>query len=369
MVAFAHRISVRIHRGLMIVLLAFALAGSAWAGTEQPAALLVFPHVQVSGAGSIDTLILIANTADVPTNIECFYANAIGHCMLSAQLCTSGVDCGPVGTCDPGWAIIDFSVLLTSRQVLGWEASAGLSSLPIGSGAIPPVPTDPFIGELRCVEVDSNAHPVARNDLIGSATLASGPPDDEASYSAVGIRSTGVNDGDATLCLGDSTSGPCAPAEYAACPDTLSLNLFFDNAVIGGQTAENELTLIPCSAFYVPRAGKPTPDAVSVDVTFVVDNEFEVQMQTKTPVIVKCFDSFKLSSLVPSGLFDVATQGTLSGQVTMMTQPTDPDAGQGILGVALQRMTTGSEVRSSAHGLNSIARVGRADVIGLPPAP
>jgi hypothetical protein len=369
MVAFAHRLPVRIRRGLMIVPLAFALASSASAGTEQPAALLVFPHIQVSGGGSIDTLILIANTADGPTNVECFYANAIGHCTVSAQLCTSGVDCGPVGTCDQGWAITDFLVPLTPKQVLGWEASAGLSSLPIGSGAIPPVPTDPFIGELRCVEVDANAHPVARNDLIGSATLSTGPPDDEASYSAVGIRSTGVNDGDATLCLGDSTSGPCALAEYAACPDTLSLNIFFDNAVIGGQTAENELTLIPCSAFYVPRPGKPTPDAVSVNVTFVVDNEFEVQTKTTIPIVVKCFDSFKLSSLVPSGIFDVATQGTLSGQVTIMTQPIDPDAGQGILGVALQRMTTGSEVRSSAHGLNSIARVGRADVIGLPPAP
>src|SRR5262249_32168879 len=133
------------------------------------------------------------------------------------DVCRSALDCERDGTfvpCIPGWSEIDFEILLTKEQPLGWHASDGLQrgEFPIegpgvctappgricfqnrdcggatptcnlgqnniGSG-IPPVPEDPFIGALKCVEFDPTLNPAVldrTNTLKGEATIETTPP-------------------------------------------------------------------------------------------------------------------------------------------------------------------------------------------------
>jgi hypothetical protein len=335
---------------------------------EAPAALLIYPRVEARSAQGIDTEIYIANTSEeLPARVYCDYTSGVGHCSETGTPCHTDLSCLPAGqACVPACSQRDFLITLTPRQIVSWRASMGLPSLPtpsIGppaSGSVPLLESDPFIGELRCLQVDDQNRPVARNDLVGSAAVL-GPQFSTASYEAISVRSTGTNDGDTTLCLGANPTGACTTAEYAECPDVLSVNHFFDGADMNGSSVENHLTLVPCSLFYVPRPGKPSPDYVSVDVTVTVVNEFDVQ--TSLPLTVTCFSDLDLSGI---GAFSVATQGTLGGQTFLQSTQSDSAAGPGLVGILQQTFNTGSASSSSAHGLSSLDIAQHADEMRLP---
>jgi len=266
-------------------------AGSARAdiASDHPAAILVFPKLLVDTANGIDTLIRISNVAETPLNVYCFYVNATPTCTIPGGSCfPDQLSCQAVvggqtfiGSCLPQWQPADFIFRLTREQPTGWVVSRGetvncpfldgvcsndgttacqrdtqcgagnrcvlppcfpLDGGPLGrtgpggqinEGAIPPSPSDPFIGELKCIAVDETLSPVARNDLIGEALIGNqsagaGNHIELIGYNAVGIPGIpGKGNRDDTLVLGGSEED----AEYEGCPNILILDHFFDGAV------------------------------------------------------------------------------------------------------------------------------------------
>lgn len=257
--------------------------------SDHPAAILVFPKLLVDTANGLDTLIRISNVSETPLSVYCFYVNATPICPIPGGSCfPSQLSCQGevggqifVGSCQDNWQPNDFIFRLTREQPTGWLVSRGqsancpfldgvcsqdgttvcerdsqcgpgnrcilppclpLSGGPLGrtgpggqtnEGAVPLSPDDPFIGELKCIAVDENQQPVARNDLIGEAIIGrtgSGPGNgiELLGYNAVGIPAIpNANNRDHTLVLG----GPVETAEYEGCPNILILDHFFDGAV------------------------------------------------------------------------------------------------------------------------------------------
>jgi hypothetical protein len=254
--------------------------------SDHPAAILVFPKLLVDTVNGLDTLIRLSNVSDTPINVFCFYVNATPLCSIPGGSCfPSQLSCQAeiggqifIGSCIEQWQPNDFTFRLTREQPTGWLVSEGQSTncpfldgvcsddgttpcqrngqcspgsrcvlppcfpldpatAPSGGqtneGAIPLSPDDPFIGELKCIAVDENHQPIARNDLIGEALIGkrgAGPTDgiDLLGYNAVGIPAIpGAGNRDHTLVLG----GPTDVAEYEGCPNILILDHFFDGAV------------------------------------------------------------------------------------------------------------------------------------------
>lgn len=274
-----------------IAALAFAapVRVSADIASDHPAAILVFPKLLVDTANGLDTLIRIANVAESPLNVYCYYVNVTPVCSIPGGSCfPDRLSCQAtvggqifIGTCEPQWQPTDFIFRLTREQPTGWLVSRGqtvncrqmdgvcsqdgttacqrdtqcgvgnrcvlppclpLDGGPLGrsgpggqinEGAIPLSPDDPFIGELKCIAVDETLAPVARNDLIGTALIGkldSGPTEavEIAGYNAVGIPAIpGKGNRDDTLVIG----GPEDVAEYEGCPNILILDHYFDGAV------------------------------------------------------------------------------------------------------------------------------------------
>jgi hypothetical protein len=177
---------------------------------------------------------------------------------------------------------------------------------------VPPVPESPFIGELKCVQVDTGEfRPVNRNDLEGAATIertVNGP--DPAKYNAVGIRTFGAgpND-DGELLIG----GP--DAEYEACAGSLVVNHLFDGAedpITSNATpflARSELTLVPCSQDFLSQTLTP------VTAQVLVYNEFEQRFSTSRQV--RCLLDSQLSLIDTSqptrSIFSAGVTGTVAG--------------------------------------------------------
>jgi hypothetical protein len=306
--------------------------------SDHPAAILVFPKLLVETSEGLDTMVRITNVSDTAINVYCFYVNTTPQCSLDQATscfpdklaCFRSVDGDTVsGACLPQWQETDFTFQLTRDQPTGWLVSAGegecdfirgvclndgttscqndsacpstpgnrcvkppclpLDGGPLGrigpggdlnSGAVPLSPEDPFIGELKCIAVDSSLAPVARNDLIGEVLIGrqqSGPENaiEVAGYNAIGIPAlvntcqangtcslTGTtcrtdqnceatNNRDNTLVIGGQntcqtnkqcsltpTGPPCGTdadcplvSEYEGCPNILILDHFFDGAV------------------------------------------------------------------------------------------------------------------------------------------
>src|SRR5262245_21724424 len=55
--------------------------------TDRPAALLVFPKIEVDPANGLDTVIQVASVADQPVSMRCSYLNANGHCSSDGSPC------------------------------------------------------------------------------------------------------------------------------------------------------------------------------------------------------------------------------------------------------------------------------------------
>jgi hypothetical protein len=347
--------------GTLVVAGAVKLA-RADVASDKPGAILVFPKVVVDTSGLLgpptDTEIQITNTSNSVISARCYLINANSHCSNApTTVCTavgvaSGAPAGEggcpaggtcVGPCNPRLVENDFRLTLTKRQPVTWKASEPLRVFPCDQEACrfgnnagsqwPGVQEDPFVGEIKCVEVsptevNANGEPEPipgldptngfTGDLKGEATIvsASGTLVDARKYNAIGIQSIGPNsnNGDDTLLVG----GP-AP-EYNGCPKQLIVDNLFDNAPVvthGGSLSGpvvTELTFVPCTE----DLSTQSPSAATLQ--FLVYNEFEQRFSTS--IGFSCFKEVQLSDIDtrpgsfgnPQSIFNFAVQGTLSGQ-------------------------------------------------------
>lgn len=315
--------------------------------SDQPAALLIFPKVVVdtsgvltNGAVGTDTIVQLTNVSDAIVGARCFLVNATWTCSNNPRVactpetederCEGGGLCQPPPVCDA----TDFELTLTKRQPVRWRVSEGTLGgdpelQPPNLRVIPPV-TDPFIGEIKCVEVDpSTFKPINEfpyqppknptGDLIGTATISAGSKSstDARQYNAIGFQPAGPNNGDDALTLGGAT------AEYAGCPNVVIIDHLFDDAYVesGGPisgTVRSDLTVVPCTQDLTEVT---TPS--STVLQFLIFNEFEQRFSTSTRL--GCFKEVRLSNIDTrptsdddyASVFNVNVQGTLSGQSRM----------------------------------------------------
>lgn len=342
--------------------------------SDRPASVLVFPTIRVDPATGTDTVVQLVNVGGGPSSVRCSYLNANGHCSNDNSVCRTSADCGGA-TCVPGWSETDFRVTLTANQPISWNVSQGLSSLPCdlfsshpcqqrADGRIPPVPEEPFLGELKCVQVDDADAPVDFNELIGEATTirAQGTALDASKYNAIGIQAIpGANDGNNNLCLGgdlpndDCPSGP----EYAGCPQTLIMDHFFDGAELGGlPPLTSRLSLVPCSEDLLNGT------VSSITVQFLLFNEYE--QRTSTSMRFRCLADVRLSDI--NSIFGVGTQATLAGQ-TRITAVAAGVAANGVVGLLHEdrECSNGPDgLCTTAVNLHQQGRRQRTDIIRLP---
>jgi len=337
----------------LVLGLGLAPTARAFTNSDQPAAVVVFPRIDVNVAANRDTVVQLTNAnATQSVTAKCFYINGNSHCTNTGLPCASSAQCvsGPfVGACLPGWTVTDFLVTLTPQQPLGWSAAEGLrgSGFPLttrvcsnnplmacsndgqcpggtcltnptnAGSLVPPVPETPFVGELHCVEVDRNTGrpPLGANntnDLKGEATVETLLPDgtiDVATANAVGIRSNLTRNADTnTLTLGRG-------AEYEGCEAVTIVNHLFDGAVDpidNTSLANTELTLVPCS---VDLSGAD-PSLATSTAQFLVFNEFEQRFSTSRRV--NCFFQSPLSRIDTTqpdrSIWNASVSGTVAGQ-------------------------------------------------------
>jgi hypothetical protein len=359
--------------------------------TNTSAGLLVFPKIVVNTANGVDTHIQLTNAQNILTKVHCFYVNANGHCSNNpSQICSEEnfLDvCQRPGTCVPGCQETDFRLTLTKRQPISWNSSDGRTQFPLPpipgeedsaqsnkDSLIPPVPEDPFIGELRCVEVTTDSEePIARNDLKGEATVvtAVGAGLDASKYTAIGIPSIdGAQDGDpGTLNLG----GP--NAEYNGCPNILTLDHFFNGATVRthgnsvGADVFTRLTVVPCAADFLNQV------PANATLQFLIYNEFEQRFSTSTKL--SCYRDVALVDIdtrvgTPgdtSSIFAVGVQGTLTGQTRIRSvtgSSEDGYAGRGVLAVAEETWVSLQGVRTATANIQYQGTRNEGDQVLIP---
>ena len=371
----------------------FIGAARADVSSTNAAAILVYPKISVNTQSSAapnsppyltDTLIQLTNTGTTPVNVRCWYVNANGHCSTSpTTICRPNGDpatdpCSSLGgVCQAACDEHDFAFRLTPKQTIAWEAGAGLSNLPLAdrpgpggqfnTGSIPPAPEDPMLGELKCLQVDDAEAPVAANSLIGMATIGSGPGNgafDQRSYNALGIKATQTNNQDGTLTIGGDNP------EYNACPGSLSLDHFFDNATepVNGDSVHTRLILVPCSEDFTFQT------SVFTHVQYLVWNEFEQRFSTSNPL--SCLSDLPLVDIDTrpgaagdaTSIFSVSVQGTLAGQtVIRAVDDRSPDHGNGLLAIG-EEYHVGAQTFSAAFVADQRGSRADADVILVPAA-
>ncbi|HUI26802.1 MAG TPA: hypothetical protein VL403_12030 [Candidatus Kryptonia bacterium] len=349
--------------------------------SDKAAAIVIFPIVNVGGPFATDTLIQLSNTSTNPVEAHCFYLNANGHCTNSGGICATGAQCctgGSCGLCLPGWNETDFRIFITARQPLAWTASDGLSSfctnspgdagepcIPLDGTArkgpkdptdptgqrfqsnagtrIPPVAEVPFVGELKCIAVDSSGDPLSgpsANVLKGEASLENvdaGSPGrlDVGKYNGIGIRALdNPNDDGIPSRLVLQTNG----GEYEGCPNVLVLDHFFDSAqnpVPGVAPTRRAFTwpvFVPCTEDLL----KQVPGTSIAQ--YLVFNEFEQRFSTSNTI--QCFRATALSftdtTQPQNSIFNAGVTGTLTGQTRVSP------LGSGLVAVALEFWTTAS---------------------------
>lgn len=343
--------------------------------TERGSSILIFPKVIYDPSGvmydPVSTIIQISNTSNNLVYAHCFYIN-------SAPLDPSQ-PAGPFNP--PQWQELDFDIVLTKQQPTHWVVGEGrpilndpLCSRTIsncnGAGfdplRIPPVDL-PFVGELKCIEVDSTGVPLNGNHLKGQATLVT--PDGEASkYNAVGVlgynTAANSNDGDSLLCLGGDVREGCPTgAEYNGCPAAIMVDHFADGASnpvlqdaspAATSSVSTSLTVVPCTQDF--ENGTPVPFTVQ----FVLTNEFEERFSASRSVT--CWGDLALSEI--DAVFREAQLGTRFVQTRMSS----PAGGPGFVVVAeeFHRFTnpTGRESRAALNPIGVGERAG-GDIVTL----
>lgn len=381
--------------------------GQAYAdiASDKMAALLIYPKIAYDSSNGQDTVIRLTNTNSSQAILaHCFYLDANSHCQGGTNdrgICTNDPGaCSGGGFCVPGWIETDFRINLTAGQPIEWLASDGLadSDLPLPRGVctgnpffgcgsdsdcarfnagkctqsnvgtrIPRVPEDPFVGELKCIAIDSNGVPVPRNELKGEAILTEfeGPnaPYDTASYNAIGVQATGASTGAANeLILG----GP--DPEYNGCPNYLIMNHFFEDVTLPvpgtDSTVETSLVVVPCSEDLL----RQIPGAAVLQ--FLVFNEFEQRFSTSKSVT--CYDETRLCNIdTPNcrlSIFNSNVMGTVVGQtrIQAIRSPVLKGVPSAVLGIGIERYVGDSETRSAAFNLHQQGSREAADIITIP---
>jgi hypothetical protein len=378
-------------------------------GSDRAASLVLFPKIVVDTSNGLDTVIQLTNAGERRTiGAHCFYIDA-SHCSNSGTFCRASSECPTGETCDANWQQTDFTLRLTKRQPLSWNASQRTPFLPcdaasptatscirdseghliFNTGNIPPVQSDPFIGELKCVQIDDETEePVDFNEMIGNATFIRGRSRlstdisgvDAAKYNAIGIQAIpNRNDGNSTLCLGgDDPTNDCPnAAEYASCPSVLIMNHFFDGAHLEGEESvvQSSLTLVPCAedianGSIVGGVG----NLPLTTVQFLVYNEFEQRFSTSFRF--RCFDDRILSDIDTrfgpaddgASIFNIGVQGTIAGQSRIRSVGTSTEA-RGILGMLTETVacSTGpGHECTDASNLHFQGKRSLPDLIQLP---
>jgi hypothetical protein len=350
--------------------------------TERGSSILIFPKVIYDSqgliGGKVDTLIQISNTSNSLVFAHCFYVN--GAPADPTQ---------PVGKFNqPRCQEIDFDVFLTKQQPTHWLLSSGRLEDPSDNlcfpknpscfdagfdpGKVPPASDDPFVGELKCIEVDSAGAPINGNHLKGEATIVNLPPavGDASKYNAVGVLGLNTdlnsNNSDNVLCLGGGVTSTCRTgAEYNACPGTVILNHFAENATDpvveslgnGPSQVTTELTIVPCSEDFENQA------PASVTVQFKLTNEFEEQLSASTTVT--CWGNFTLDDA--GQVFDLRFLGTQFAQTRLSSPAEQP----GFIAVSEEFHQQGASpavVSRAAFNLHGEGDRVNGDVIHVPEA-
>lgn len=363
-----------------LALIVTAAPASADITTERSASILIFPKLVFDSSGlqtgtPVDTIIQISNTSNSMVFAHCFYVNAA----------PADPRRPPSPTNLPLWQEVDFEIFLTKQQPTHWVLSDGRlddATDPVKGfdpGRIPPAGSDPFTGELKCIEVDSSGAPINGNHLKGEATIVTTSARIEVSkYNAIGVlglnTDLNTNNSDNTLCLGGPVSPACPTgAEYNACPQTVILNHFaegatdpvieaFNNGNNGMSTVFTELTLVPCTQDFENQ----TPP--SVVVQFLIFNEFEQQFSTSTTVT--CWGNFRLNAIGNVGrIFEILALQTRFAQTRMFPAADDQP---GFVGVAEEfhtQPTAGMPITSrAAFNLHNEGARPDGDIVLVPGA-
>jgi len=391
----ASRLSPAILAASLILALGAGSVSAQVSSSDTAAGYVVLPKIMVhttggtppvdSGGTAIDTIVQITNVNQATAvTVDCWWVNANKHCGTDrGPICTTNADCSPGLQCVQGWIPLDFQFTLTPGQPVGFLASNGLSALPcdptfpgihcIGSagGSVRPVPEDPFVGELKCLEVDSDDTPIISNDLkveatIVTTTVGGGVATTAASYNGVGFTAQAAGSGGPAdpICLGTPPLGSTADcaATYAPCPNVLHLEHFFDGATTElGSIASTELTLVPCSE----DLGSPADQLdLTVTANMLVYNEFEQRFSTNSRV--QCYQSVRLSDIDTQpgvagdqfSIFSVGVEGTITGQTRIRgIQGPQGQLGYGLTGVACENhsaVADGTVLAKTAFNLQHV---------------
>lgn len=312
--------------------------------TDQPGAILVFPKI-VSNDDQ-DTTIQITNATGFRVFARCFFIDA---------------STDPISQ-EPTWLVTDFQTTLTRLQPTVWVAGQGLPVVPIDGrpddlypGPIPPVSVG-FIGEMRCIVVDESERPIARNALIGEATITQRSTGATRKYRAIAVPGLPNNNGDNTLLLDD--------VEYSSCPRAILFDHFFDDAPdpITDAPLRSRLIVVPCSLDM--ESSTPGTSRLAIEVF----NEFEQKLSTALPVV--CFEDIALSAIDnPSSpdlsVFNFATQGTVVGHSRIRVAiDADTDHGHGVFAIAEERREGG--VNDEALNVHFLGGNLQPDIMILP---
>jgi hypothetical protein len=363
---------------LLLTLGAATAQAQAVVASDRGAGYVIFPKIlsdpldALNRGQVIDTIVQLTNLDPNDNHVvHCFYVNATGVCTAGTNAidgldCLRDADCGVGGRCNEDiWAETNFTITLTPRQPTGWIVSETRevdvvdndpNTPGAGDGRILAVPTDLFLGELKCVEVNNvtDVVPINRNDLKGEAstyTITREPEDpndpnspdvnaavDVRRYNAIGVQAlseNGADQNDRTLCLGGNGIGGnvCATAEYASCPEKLIVNHLFADDDASGFTFPN-VTLVPCTEQLA------TDEPTNLTIQILVFNEFEQRFSLSTQI--ECLADIRLDEF--SILYDIGTQGTVAGQSIFraVADATPENGGFGILGIAEQFTDKGS---------------------------
>lgn len=384
--------------------------------SDKPGAIIIFPKIIVDSSGvlndgvAVDTQIQLVNASNSIIGARCFIVNTTSHCSSDETIpCRADLEGSPAtrscpigDTCQVGWVENDFDLILTKRQPISWSASAGLPALPCdgitrvcpgsnnlpgaGPSSIPPASSDPFYGEIKCIQADPTTLTPSRGldpnngnrgDLFGSATVirqGEGSSVDASKYNGITLSSLS-NDGNETL-----TIGPGAAGEYSGCPNFLLVDHLFDGAQVqshrvGGAftqtaTVRSDLTFVPCSQDF----NDPT-NLGGATLQFLTYNEFEQRFSTSTSF--SCWREVQLSDIDtrpgPTGnaqsIFSASVQGTIAGQ-TRIRPVAGATSANGVLAILEEFWgpSIGPEGESSASANVHFVGVNEAkgDVITLP---
>lgn len=399
--------------GVAFGLVAVAAVGSASAdvASDKPGAILIFPKVVVDSSGSLfgaptDTEIQITNASNSVISARCWWVNSTSYCSNNLQPCTSETEsgasprCGGAGLCVQQWTERDFRFTLTKRQPISFTGLNGLPQFPLADSnaiggqsnnnqdgspsSIPGVISDPFIGELKCVQVDPNSflpapgfNPanIGAGDLTGHATIVSTPSIggvDARKYNAIAIESTTVNNQDDVLVLG----GP--EAEYTGCPNVLQMAHFYDDAVVplgftgqmqtGNASVTSRLAVVPCTQNFLLQE----QDLGGATLQFLTFNEFEQRFSASTSftcqkdVQLSNIDTRAQASDNNKSIFNVAVQGTLTGQ-TRIRAVANAERANGVLGIIEQTFSGNDFNRTTAENLHFTGSRTQSDFITLSP--